>query len=64
MEKEMRDAESSIAATMEQVEINSNDEDPDKVIAAFKEDWKRKRQQKHNKQVQDYKRQPQRKALA
>jgi hypothetical protein len=41
----MRDAESSIAATMEQVEINNNDEVPDEVIAAFKEDWKRKRQQ-------------------
>ncbi len=38
----MRDAESSIAATMEQVEINSDDEVPDAVIAAFKEDWKRK----------------------
>ena len=45
MEREMRDAESSIAATMEQVEINSDDEVPDEVIAAFKEDWKRKRQQ-------------------
>ena len=42
MEREMRDAESSIAATMEQVVINSDDEVPDEVIAAFKEDWKRK----------------------
>ncbi len=41
----MRDAESSIAATMEQVVINSDDEDPDEAIAAFKEDWKCKRQQ-------------------
>jgi hypothetical protein len=45
MEREMRDAESIIAATMEQGEINSDDEVPDEVIAAFKEDWKRKRQQ-------------------
>jgi hypothetical protein len=45
MEREVRDAESSIAATMEQVVINSDDEVPDEVIAAFKEDWKRKRQQ-------------------
>jgi predicted solute-binding protein len=45
MEREMRDAESSIAATMEQVVLNSDDEVPDEVIAAFKEDWKRKRQQ-------------------
>ncbi len=42
---EMRDAESSIAATLEQVVINSDDEVPDAVIAAFKGDWKHKRQQ-------------------
>jgi hypothetical protein len=58
----MRDAESCKAATMEQVEINSDDEIFDQVIAAFKEDWKRKRQ--HNEQVQGYKRQPQQEVFA
>jgi hypothetical protein len=45
MEQEMRDAESSIAATMEQVDINSDDEVPEVVIAAFKDKWRHKRQQ-------------------
>ncbi len=37
MKRKMRDAETSIAATMEQVKINSDDEVPDDEIAAFKE---------------------------
>ena len=45
MEREMLDTESSIAAMMEQLVIDSVDEVSDEVTAAFKKDQKRKRQQ-------------------